>query len=66
MLVIAGSYHEFDSYVRQHQGEAQYKWVSSLQDVCGFRYVQILKIGTWWRNPMSQHQTVLELERDGS
>ena len=52
-LVIAGSYDQFRNYVAENRlNVAGYRYICQAEDICGYKKVNTLRIGEYWKNPM--------------
>ena len=66
-LVIAGNYLEFKNFIYENNlNLKEFRYIAKEEDLYGYRNVNLLKIGTWWRNPVSKTEKVWRLENENN
>lgn len=64
-LVIAGNFKEFRDWInRSPFNSKKFKYVSKPEDIMGYRDIPILRIGTYYSNPVYKKLREYLIEKD--
>lgn len=62
-LVIAGNVRQYHDYLRMaHLAPSEAKLIRQPEDLMGYRGIKIMRVGTYWDNPMNRHEQTLIYE----
>ena len=56
LIILAGNYEQYQSYVKEHElDENDTVYLSSEQQIFGLNAGLVVRVGTWWTNPLNFH-----------
>ena len=55
-LVLAGNHEQYKDFLQVNGFNLRndyYKYISCVEDIMGYHGVKVIRVGTWWENPIA-------------